>query len=846
MTLAKPSSAKNRWNFSVSGRGCSVPSRRRFVRCATLTVSLLLVLAFAQRSAANVIHVTTLADKVSSTGGCSLKEAIYSSTLHDTLDGVHGVAIDYTIPDHFITTGCEIGSGNDTIILPTGAVPPTFELLTDTSWDAHNPYGPTATPVINSNITIQGYGATLQWAGTGKVRLFAVGVATITTPNGVSSGTGSLTLLNVHVTGFQAKGGNGADGGGGGLGAGGAIYVQNGNLTIQNSTFDGNAATGGTGGSGSVFVGPEGGGGGGGIGGNGGHSPDDVAGGGGGGSRGNGGDAPGGGGGGGGTVNNGATSALSSIPGGPGGYLCGGDGGNQQGRDGDSGTCPGGGGGGAGYDESGLDFVENSHGGNGAYGGGGGGGTAQGGNGGFGGGGGATSNDFAQGGNGGFGGGGGLGQCCAILTLFGNPGQGGAFGGNGDALGGGGGGAALGGAIFSDSATVDIENSTFANNSLFDGQGGYNDGTKANNGGAAGAIFARDGSLTIIDSTISGNQADGSGGGVVVYSDGSATFKLEDTIIANNGTDECYVTGSVNATGIGNLIMSNGAGGSFNACPGVVVTADPQLGLLQLNPPGITPTMAISTSSSAFDIADPTTSLSTDQRGVDRPQDGAFDAGAYEACAPPIFSNPNEITCVVLTKAPPPVTVPLTIQVSPAGSGTTSPAAGTTAQVEGSVVIATATPNPGYYFSDWSDSLGNILTTESSLGVVMNESVTVQAVFLSCGCAADVTNSVSVTRGPIVLNPVVKRYVQTVTVKNSSTNTLTSPISLVLQNLSEGAILVGATSATAYVTPLGSPYVSAGVSLAPGQSISFTLQFEDPTNAAITYSTRVAAGPGAL
>jgi CSLREA domain-containing protein len=799
--------------------------------------------SFARSASANVIYVTTLTDKVSGTGGCSLKEAIYSATLHDTLDGVHGIAIDYTIPDHFITTGCEIGSGTDTIILPTGAVPPTFQLLTDTSWDAHNPYGPTATPIINSNITIQGYGATLQWVGTGSARLFAVGFASITTPNGVSSGTGSLTLLNVHVTGFQAKGGNGADGGGGGLGAGGAIYVQNGNLTIETSTFDSNVATGGNGGGYYVEAG-----GGGGLGGNGGPGAlngfGEANGGGGGGSRGNGGSGEGGGGGGGGgTVNSGTEIETG---GGSGGYLCGGNGGDASanGNNGHDAKCAGGGAGG----DGGLTFIPfeplgMQSGANGAYGGGGSGGEDYGGSGGFGAGGGAGSGE--SGGSGGFGGGGGAGS--GIFPW--EPGSGGQFGGNGASTiqgGTGGGGAALGGVIFSDGGSVLIENSTFANNQLFNGQGGVNGNQKADNGGAAGgAIFARDGSVTIIDSTISGNQADGFGAGLVVYSDGSANLRLEDTIIANNGANECYVSVSgVNLEGAGNLIMSNSP--NVNACPGVVVTADPQLGPLQLNSPGITPTMAISTSSSAFNAADPTTSLATDQRGVDRPQDGGFDIGAYEACAPPIRSNPNEVTCVVFTKAPPPVTVPLTIQVSPAGGGTTSPTAGVTEENEGSVIIATATPNPGYYFGEWFDSLGNLLTTESSLGVVMNSPLTIEAVFFPCGCAADVTNAVTVTLGPIVLNPVTKHYAQTVTVKNNSANTLAAPISLVLQNLTESVTLNNQSGVTTYVTPRLSPFISTNVNLAPGQSTSFALQFLNPANEAITYTTRVLAGSGVI
>src|SRR5438445_254445 len=214
------------------------------------------------------IYVTTTTQKIRGigTGGCSLQEAIYSSVLHNSLDGgAHGVAIDATDPDHFITTECVMGTGNgDTIVLPTRGV---FSLDSYLDGDAHNPYGPTATPIIFSTMTIEGSGATLQWTGgSANVRLFAVGPASITinqSPlNTTVSGTGGLTLRNVYIKGFHVKGGdggggfnsNGHNGGcsGGGGGGGGS----------KNSCF-GNA-DGGTGGYGG------GGGGGGGHGGNGG------------------------------------------------------------------------------------------------------------------------------------------------------------------------------------------------------------------------------------------------------------------------------------------------------------------------------------------------------------------------------------------------------------------------------------------------------------------------------------------------------------------------------------------------------------------------------------------------
>ena len=113
-------------------------------------------------------------------------------------------------------------------------------------------------------------------------------------------------------------------------------------------------------------------------------------------------------------------------------------------------------------------------------------------------------------------------------------------------------------------------------------------------------------------------------------------FILNNTIIANNGNNECFYTGSMNVKGAGNLIMNNGSGTApFSPCPGVVTKRDPHLQPLQLNSPGNTPTMAIPfgtpADSPASGSADPGTSLPTDQRGVARPKGGRYDIGAFEA-----------------------------------------------------------------------------------------------------------------------------------------------------------------------------------------------------------------------
>lgn len=101
------------------------------------------------------------------------------------------------------------------------------------------------------------------------------------------------------------------------------------------------------------------------------------------------------------------------------------------------------------------------------------------------------------------------------------------------------------------------------------------------------------------------------------------------------------------------------------------------------------------------------------------------------------------------------------------------------------------------------------------------------------------------TRGSFVYNPATGRFAQNVTLQNNSPTTLASPISLVLDSLSADATLFKANGTTdAFQPPAGSSYINANSSLAPAQTVTVTLQFTDPTKVAISYSTRVLAGPG--
>ncbi|XZN91416.1 MAG: DUF4347 domain-containing protein [Microcoleus sp.] len=274
---------------------------------------------------------------------------------------------------------------------------------------------------------------------------------------------GTVSFSNLTITGGRAQGGNGS---GTNSGGGGGAAGMGGALFIYNGnvTIDN-----------VIFTSNQA------IGGSSANNNQFVAGGGGlGGNSGVGVSGASGGNGGGGFGGNGGNNSNISYIGGNGGSggAFGGSGGaGGNGTVGGDGT--GGGGGGGGFN--------NTNGGNGAFGGGGGSAGDQaflnGGWGGFGGGGGAAAN---LGGKGGFGGGGGV----SLNTN--NPGAGGFGGGSGGGTTGytpflpGGGGGGLGGAIFVREGTLTLQNNTFNNNTTTGGTG-------ANNGKAlGGAIFVLD------------------------------------------------------------------------------------------------------------------------------------------------------------------------------------------------------------------------------------------------------------------------------------------------------------------------------------------------------------------
>ncbi|MEM7343145.1 MAG: hypothetical protein AAF485_02800 [Chloroflexota bacterium] len=106
------------------------------------------------------------------------------------------------------------------------------------------------------------------------------------------------------------------------------------------------------------------------------------------------------------------------------------------------------------------------------------------------------------------------------------------------------GGAGMGGALFNHSGTVTIINSTFSGNTAQGGQNGS---------GLGGAIFNYNGLMSMTNSTLADNfvyTGGAAGGGIYNYKDGATSnLTLHNTILANtqgNSSNDCTNT---NGTG---------------------------------------------------------------------------------------------------------------------------------------------------------------------------------------------------------------------------------------------------------------------------------------------------------
>lgn len=187
--------------------------------------------------------------------------------------------------------------------------------------------------------------------------------------------------------------------------------------------------------------------------------------------------------------------------------------------------------------------------------------------------------------------------------------------------------------------------------------------------------------------------------------------------------------------------------------------------------------------------------------------------------------------------------ITLTAAVAPASVAAPGPT-GTVTFLDGSTVIGTVgvgssgvaslttTLSPG------SHSITAVYSGDSASSPSTTATAVTQTV------KADVSTLVAVSLSKIKRKG--KYWVQTVTLKNTSSNAISAPVSFVLDNLNSLVRLVNVSGTTQQNAPTGSPYVTVPLggagSFGAGQTASVTLEFTSRKAKNITYTPRVLAG----
>src|ERR1700723_2507018 len=230
------------------------------------------------------------------------------------------------------------------------------------------------------------------------------------------------------------------------------------------------------------------------------------------------------------------------------------------------------------------------------------------------------------------------------------------------------------GGILND-GTLTLSSSTLSGNSGFVGGGIFNDGTltlsssplpgtsAAGNSPAGGGGICNVGTLTVINSTFSGNSA-GYGGGIFNVGGDGVALTLKSTLLAGQLSGRnCYLNGD-NETSDGYNLSDDGS------CSFLTQIGDQN----NVNTAGLGPglgsngaqteTIALLSSSSAVN-AIPLSActdafgnlVTTDQRGIKRPQGSGCDIGAYE-----LVQVPSANVCPAGQTTPAPCSYPITLQ----------------------------------------------------------------------------------------------------------------------------------------------------------------------------------------
>jgi hypothetical protein len=183
-----------------------------------------------------------------------------------------------------------------------------------------------------------------------------------------------------------------------------------------------------------------------------------------------------------------------------------------------------------------------------------------------------------------------------------------------------------------------IENEELGTLSLMDSTLNGNSATGNIEYPSVGGGIGNRGTLSVTFSTLSGNSAS-VGGGIANFGNASGTppptASLVDTIAAGNTESGSNAASDIggDVTGSYNLIGTGGSGGLKGGQDGnIVLTGLTGLGLSPLGDyVGPTQTMALLPGSPAIDAGIAVSGVTTDQRGITRPQGSAPDIGAFES-----------------------------------------------------------------------------------------------------------------------------------------------------------------------------------------------------------------------
>jgi hypothetical protein len=125
------------------------------------------------------------------------------------------------------------------------------------------------------------------------------------------------------------------------------------------------------------------------------------------------------------------------------------------------------------------------------------------------------------------------------------------------------------------------------------------------------------------------------------------------------------------------------------------------------------------------------------------------------------------------------------------------------------------------------------------LPAVINVAESVTVTDIPAFGPANVSGELNVTSSGLVYSHLTRTFSGTVTVLNTSGQSIAGPIEIVLTNLTAGVTLVNGTG-----TFVGNPYITvlASGSLAAGQSANVAIRFSDPSNASIHFTPVVYSG----